>query len=268
LIDKGLPMHAGEGQPMAPLPVVVIPVDSDGMPILDQRCRGTATLQTSDRMAISLASRPEQPALVVGVGTEAGPLQYTGIDVRAVAVRGPGSVLVHGQVGGLADALLQPKNLTPRFHFDSMTFTFGFSPRLLHRWEEAGVLRSVVIDRLLLCPRCHGLPTFRHGCRHCGSGRVTLVASAGNGKARPDAEVPLIVSLDHQTHSAPVVAPEAPSRFPAYHCQDCHRSDTDLAPVHQCLHCDCRFAAQEAFEMVLRGYCARRLDLTAVPRTT
>jgi hypothetical protein len=264
-------MHAGEVQPKRPVPVPVvgIPVDPDGLPVLGQRCEGTALLLGPDRVLLRLAERPEAAALIVGVQTANGPPQYFGMDVRALGPSRDGATLVHGQVGGLADALLQPKNLTPRFHFDSMTFTFGFSPRVLHHWEEAGVLSSVVIDRLLLCPHCHGLPTFRHGCRYCGSGRVVSVAAVnGNGHPDAEAEASLLIQVDEEGQPGHVVAPIAVAHPPAYHCQDCHRSDTQLTPIHQCLHCERRFAAQEGFEMVLRGYRAQRLDLTTLPRTT
>ncbi len=243
---------------MAPLSAEVIPVDPEGLPTLSQRCHGTAILVAPDRVLLNLDSRPEMPALVVGVRTEHDALQYFGIDVESTGHLRPGQFLIHGQVGGLADALLQPKNLTPRFHFDTMTFTFGFAAPVLHRWEAAGVLQSVVIDRLLLCPRCHGLPTFRHGCGRCGSGRVHRSSPDHTG-ADPYHSTPCPCS----DHASPTVKVASASRF-TYRCQDCQGTEVELAPVNQCLHCNHRFAVQEGYELVLRGYRVDRLDSAAV----
>jgi hypothetical protein len=251
-------MQGAEVQPMAQLPVEVIPVDADGLPALGQRGRGTATLIAADLVLVNLETEPQLPALVVGVRTGHDLLRYFGIDVQTTSRLSTGEFQVQGQVGGLADALLQPKNLTPRFHFDTMTFTFGFAASVLHRWEAAGVLQSVVIDRLLLCPRCHGLPTFRHGCRNCGSGRVhRLPLDCGDAKPTNGISTAL---ANPQSRSVQV---QTKPRF-AYRCAECQGEELELVPVNQCLHCDHRFAADEGYELVLRGYRVARLDLLGV----
>jgi hypothetical protein len=247
-------MQIVEVQPSVWLPVDVIPVDPDGLPALTHRCRGTALLVATDQVVLSLDAQPQLPALVVGIRAERGPLQYFGVHVHPREGAHTGLVQVVGQVGGMADALLQPKNLTPRFHFDTMTFTFGFPDPVLHRWEAAGVLQSVVIDRLLLCPRCHGLPTFRHGCRLCGSGRVRrFPAECSETKALPT-RTSWLDSSDHP------VQVQSTSRF-TYRCLECQRDEVELAPVNQCLHCHHRFPGDEGYELVLRGFRVSRLDL-------
>src|SRR5204863_524990 len=49
---------------------------------------------------------------------------------------------------------------------------FDVSP-LLEKWVEVGVLTPVLWDRIQVCPRCHGMPRYRKGCRSCGSVKVT-----------------------------------------------------------------------------------------------
>jgi len=255
-------MLAGEIEPRTLVAVAVIPVDPDGLPVPEQQRAGTAELFAPERILLTTDTLPDVSALVVGVRRDRKRPQYFGMDVLARSVNPDGRVLIQGQVGGLADALLQPKNLTPRFHFDTMTFTFGFAPAVLHGWEELGVLESVVIDRLLLCPRCHGLPTFRQGCRRCGSGRVIPFAlSDHNGLGQAD---------------TPVFIQQPPPPTPdngiacrdGYLCQECHSRDVELGSVNQCLHCAHRFTAQDAYEMVLRGYRAQRFDLTTSDQPT
>lgn len=247
-------MQAGEAQPMAPMPVEVIPVDPEGLPALAQRCHGTVVLLGEDRVLLNLEAPPELPALVVAVRAERDSLQYLGMDVQSAERLHTGQLRVEGQIGGVADALLQPKNLTPRFHFDTMTFTFGFAAPVLHRWEAAGVLQSVVIDRLLLCPRCHGLPSFRQGCSRCGSGRVHRLLAE-----QSETNQPLFLSIPWLRSSAGPVQAPAKHRY-SYRCQDCHSTEVELVPVTQCLHCHHRFAMQESYELVLRGYRVDRLE--------
>jgi hypothetical protein len=178
-----------------PLPVIVIPMRRDGQPEERQRLTGSVLTVGSAGITLQLDNLSGVLAqdLVVGVQAAPGRTLYAGVEVLAVLPQAGGPARVHGLFGGPGDELLQPRNLIPRFHFDSLTFTLGRPPEVLLRWEEIGVLQPVVIDRLLLCPRCRGLPTF-------------------------------------------------------------------LAPINQCLHCAHRFSSQQAYEMVLRGYRAQRLD--------
>jgi hypothetical protein len=220
-----------------PLPVVVIPVRPDGRP---DRRRWSGSALAIGPAGITLAldelHGPLTPTLIVGVQTSPSRTQYAGVEVLSASPPGDRLAQVLGLFGGPADEVLQPRNLTPRFHFDSMTFTFGLPGELLHGWEEAGVLQAMVIDRLLLCPRCHGLPTFRSGCRKCGSGRVVQGRSS------------------HPEDSQSVPLPSS------YQCEDCHWSDSTLQPINHCLYCEHRFATHQAYEMVLLGYHAHRLD--------
>lgn len=249
------------------LAVAVIPVDPDGFPVLAPPRPGAAVVRSPDHIELQLDAAPDVPALVLGFRSDQRRTRYLGVDVTSRSTGADGRVHIHGQVGGLADALLQPKHLTPRFHFDTMTFTFGFPPAVLHRWEEIGVLEGVVIDRLLLCPQCHGLPTIRHGCRRCGSGRVIpFVAPATEAAGRPD--VPLLVQHEWWARALPSVDGAPAPVAAGYLCQDCRGRDTDLGSFNQCLHCGHRFTASEAYEMVLRGYRAHRFDPATLGRLT
>jgi len=243
---------------------VVFPLQHDGQPERDVRITGTALRLGGEGVTLRLdvTACPAAAALVLGIRTDTGEFHYAGVEVRVAAHDGSGQVLMDVAFGGVGEDLLHPRTLTPRFHFDSMTFTFGKAPELLHSWQRLGVLRPVVIDRLLLCPRCHGLPTFRNGCRKCGSGRVVPYQPNLIGPT-PDAEVeyhrPATASAADDT-----VRTSAQQRGTAYHCEDCHWSDSELAPVHQCLHCAHRFLTPQAYEMVLQGYNVHRLEVAAL----
>ena len=249
------------------MPAVVFPLQRDGQPDCGARVTGTALRIDGDGVTLRLdaASCPTL-ALVLGIQTEAGTFHYAGVEVRVAAHDGTGQVMVDVVFGGPGEELLHPRTLTPRFHFDSMTFTFGKAPELLHSWQRLGVLQPVVIDRLLLCPRCHGLPTFRNGCRKCGSGRVVPYQPNLIGPT-PESEVEYAPAANGSRADEDTVRTTTAQRRTAYHCEECQWSDAELAPVHQCLHCSHRFLTQQAYEMVLQGYNVQRLEVAALRST-
>jgi hypothetical protein len=228
--------------------VIVIPIDHEltpaGAPV-----EGALSEISDQGIVLQLDGLPSPltPSLILGVNTATDATHYAALEILATFPGNGGRVVVHGLFGGPADRLLQPRSLTPRFDFESMTFALGLPAEVLHQWEALGVVRPVALDRLLLCPRCHGLPTFRHGCGRCGSGRVVKTANdlallAVGAQRDPSADRP---PLDCST----------------YLCEDCRWSGAELVGVHQCLHCAHRFSPQQAYEMVLLGYHADRLQL-------
>jgi hypothetical protein len=227
--------------------VVAIPIDQNLAPA-GAAVEGTLCELSDQGIVLNLPHLPSPltPSLILGVSVAADVMHYAAIEILATFPGGNGQVVVHGLFGGPGDALLQPRNLTPRFDFDSMTFALGLPAEALHQWEALGVVQPVALDRLLLCPRCHGLPTFRHGCRRCGSGRVVKIAD----------DLALLTvggQRDPSTGSTP-------SDSSTYSCEDCRWIGTELAGLHQCLHCSHRFLPEQAYEMVLLGYHADRLQ--------
>ncbi len=231
--------------------VDVIPVGAAGLPSAGQPQPGTALLLTPEAVRLQLPAMGDTTGLVLRLPGPTDDSCYLGVEVLGQAAETNGEVVLEARIGGIADALLQPKNLTPRFHFDTMSFTFGFAPSVLHRWEELGVLQSVVIDRLLLCPRCHGLPTYRNACPQCGSGRV--------GQWPLPSEFAVVAAA---RGSCPTNRNGIHVDEPAYHCHACRWIGDILTPVHQCLHCEHRFGARDGYEMVLRGYRVQRYQFT------
>jgi hypothetical protein len=150
-----------------------------------------------------------------------------------------------------------------------MEFATGVPEETLAKWAAIGVLQPVLQDRVQLCPKCHGLPTFRQGCSMCGSSHVTRdqlihhyacahVGFASDFEARGELMCPkcrtrrLIIGADYEYCPG------------SYRCLGCHWSDAELQQVAQCLRCEFRFPAHQAYEQQLRGYRAHRLDLLAL----
>src|SRR5581483_1525914 len=192
------------------------------------------------------------------------------VEVNAVRRRSGGLVTADGTLGGFADELLQPERLTPTLRPETLRFELGFPAETLDRWVRAGVLRPVWLDRVQVCPRCRALPTFRQGCKSCGSARVgndRLIhhfACAHVGQARDFAAGPNDLACPKCRARHLVVGADFEYVVGPYRCHDCHWSDTELSPVGHCLRCSLRFPGEQAHEIELKGYHAHRLDALAV----
>ncbi|MBL8796901.1 MAG: hypothetical protein JNM56_23570 [Planctomycetia bacterium] len=231
------------------LPAVIIPTLLDGRPALAYRCHGTVCEVSAEEMTLALEHYAGQPRLLVSVEVEAEqPPRQAGLEVFTSSPMPDGRILVHGRFGGPAQELLLPKNLTPRCDFETMTFHYGFPAEVLRAWAELGVLQEAVIDRLRLCPRCHGLPLTRLCCRQCGAVRTVnywsmrLLAQSAAAATRPR-----------------LVAGDDPSRSGAQ-AGGCEHSAAPSVAVSQCLRCEHRFADEEAFVLTLHGYHAQRFN--------
>jgi hypothetical protein len=118
---------------------------------------------TAEGIELELADSDWRPApvLVIEVPDARNVPSYLGVVIQSFRSLTPRSIRIACRFGGLGAALLQPRNLTPRLDFATMHFARRFPDEVLRHWVEAGVLREICLERLLLCPRCRGLPSFR-----------------------------------------------------------------------------------------------------------
>lgn len=253
--------------------VTAIPVLPDGFPDWERRASGAARDLSPGGIGLELDSPADMPAgspvlLVLQDSPPGGPL-CAGVEVRHTRRLGPGRLRVGSSFGGLAGEVVRPENLVPRFRPESMALVPGWPEPVLRKWADLGVLRADVVDRIQLCPACHGLPTFRRGCSGCGSARVTAdrfihhftcahVGPVGDFEAGEELVCPkcrtrrLVVGADYEYLTG------------VHHCADCHWGDAQLGPVAQCLRCGLRFPGDQAVEWELTGYHAHHLDPLAL----
>ena len=124
--------------------------------------------------------------------------------------------------------------------------------------QENGVTR-VQLDRIMTCPVCGGLPTFRMGCPGCGSAwceQETLIhhyACAHVGREsdfRHGSELRcpkcraggLVAGADFEVSGGGFV------------CADCGMVSSELQLIGHCLSCNYRFPARDAVIQQLTGY--------------
>jgi hypothetical protein len=251
--------------------LIGVPVMPDGRPYPGRPITGVVADVSRGGLGLELEAREWRPAteLVVGVESASGAFQFAGVRVCYKGALSADRLKVGCEFGGFGQQLLQANTLAPQFVVESLAFAARFPQDLLDAWCAVGVLTAILTDRVQLCPKCHALPTFRPGCRQCGSadvGNDQLIhhyACAHVGRVS-DFQTPsglicpkcrtrhLIVSSDYEYVTGP------------YHCRQCQWSDTELEQVAHCLRCGVRFPSHQAYLQDLRDYRVDRLDPLAL----
>lgn len=261
--------------PRVPLsrPLVLVPVLPDGGPDFDRRVEATVVDVSAGGVGLvttlDVAELPTS-ALVLLAPEADGTVKCVGVEARhSRRLEDSGQRWIGASVGGYAEELLHADNLTPRFCAHSIRYRWNLPEETLREWADVGVLLPLAPDRVMVCPKCQALPTFRHGCRNCGSAQTepdVLVhhfacAHIGflhdfetkSGLVCPKCRTrDLIVGADYEHQAGP------------YRCAACHWADADRALVAQCLGCGLRFTDTHAQVQELTGYRVNRLDLLAV----
>jgi hypothetical protein len=267
-IRQGLAKADPRQEPRLPVrvPVIAVPVLPDGAPDWDHRVTGKSSDFSSAGMGMVIDSAVElsTSSLVLLLQQPDGSLCCGGLEVLHNTTIAQGARL-GGRFGGFADQLLRPESLTPAFQPMSLAFALPFPEEVLDKWAQIGVLQPYLWDRVALCPKCRGLPTFRDACANCGSVSLTTeklihhfacahMDHADTFGDQEDLVCPkcrqsaLVIGADYEYVTGP------------YRCQDCHWTNMELEHVAQCLKCRLRFPGYQAYEQDLRGYRAHRLD--------
>lgn len=252
-------------------PLLGIPVLPDGRPGKGQPMTGMAANVSSGGLGMEFEAQEWRPSqdLVVGMAGPDSVMQFAGVSVRNKNLLPSTQVRVGGQFGGIGRELLQADLLAPHFVPESMSFATRFPEDVLEAWCGVGVLRPVLVDRVQLCPKCHGLPTVRPGCRQCGSAEV------GNDQLIHHFACAYVGPVSAFETPAGLVCPKCRTRqlvvgsdyeylTGPYRCRQCEWSDMELEQVVQCLRCGFRCPGHQAHLQDLRGYRAHRLDPLAL----
>ena len=208
---------------------------------------------------------PAAKTLVVGVERRDGVLCYAGVEVRNRGESGAGGIVVGGRFGGRGQEVLEAANLAATFDPTTWRLHRAIPDDVIEAWRAIDVLAPKLLDAVLVCPRCQGLPTFRAGCKSCGSGRIggerlihhfacAHVGPIGDFE-RPEGVVcpkcrmrNLVVGADYDFQNGPV------------RCSDCHWRGDAPGQIAQCLACRYRFPGEDARQIEITGYHVHRLD--------
>ena len=247
-------------------PVMGIPIFSNHRPDIENRFEGATINVSSGGLLLStnLRQRPASNRLLVGVETDSGAWSFATLEVRRTESVGEW-LQVAGRFAPEPRDLLREENLTPVLNSKTHCFETRLPQATLGHWARLGVLRPVIVDRFLACPQCQAAPTFRKGCRGCGSPNTTSatmihhyacahVGEAENFEQHGELCCPkcrtrsLVVGSDYEYLQGP------------HTCRDCGWSDTQLETVGRCRACDLQFPISHCREQELVGYDVDRLD--------
>ena len=201
--------------------------------------------------------------LLIGVHTTAG-IHYGCYEVVARFPLGDWRYAVECVLARSERDLLASHALWPTLDTRTMRYRPPAIGERARAWVELGVLSERELDRVLVCPRCQALPTFRQACKRCGCAALSEArmlhhfpcAHVGPiGDYQVDgilvcpkcAARPLIVNSDFEYLEGPV------------RCAECGASDGQTDLVGHCFDCELRFVARMATPLALKGFDVARL---------
>lgn len=247
--------------------VFAIPILHDASPDKTGCAEGITIDVSRDSVTFELAAttRPASPKWLLGVERSDGELAFVTVASQSVQSAGLG-LRVSAMVVDAARDPLSDANLTPAFDASSFTFRTKLAPAVLDQWLALGVLQTRLLDRVLVCPRCRSLPTFRRGCRACGSIEVSSQRLIHHFAC---AHVDFVASFEYETE---MICPKCRVRqlvigadfeylAGPFQCADCQWSDAELATIARCAACGDEFGSDEALEEEVMGYHVARLEL-------
>lgn len=157
------------------------------------------------------------------------------------------------------DVTTEPQLIVPELNRGTLQFGYGPLGHRLEQWQQDPDTRSMTLDRIIVCPKCESIPTFRPGCGSCGSAFVEQQVlihhfacahvgpeaefHSGNGMQCPKCRLSdLIAGSDFEQIKGCLT------------CTDCQALCTEPATIGHCLNCQHRFEAKDGLLRDLIGY--------------
>lgn len=251
-------------------PIELIPVGLDGTLNLSQRLIGRSRDISVNGLAVDVpvGDWHLSQELLLGMHWQ-DTVHYAGIVIRRVQ-RDERSIFLGAEFGGIAHELIGHETLLPTFDPELLMFVLPQSPTVFESWTQAGVVTKTLLDRILVCPRCCGVPTVRNACRKCGSGRTCNDRLIHHFQC---AYVGLAQEFDagHGAQVCPkcqatqlVIGADFEFLTGQNRCQSCGWRDSEKELHGHCLRCDWRFELHQAREQELQSYHVRRLAPLAI----
>ena len=247
--------------------VAVVPVLLDGGPGDLQWAEATTEDVSATGISLLLdgASEIRSQVCVIGADSPAGGRCFGTMEIVSQRPADGGLRIGGRWIIGTPDDILLSEKLRPRVDPTTLSFAFGYPEEILKQWSKLGVLRQYLVDRVLLCGKCSSIPSWRHGCHVCGSGRIhrdrlvhhfacahvgrSVDFETTHGLKCPKCRTnKLIVGADFEYIEGPV------------ECFDCGAKGGQPTLAAMCHRCHRRFGLDEAEEKQLFAYHVERLD--------
>ncbi len=247
-------------------PCMIVPVMAEGFPDTQNISVGFALDISKKGIGFEIAgdNRIATNQVVFGLETDDGEMEFVSAIVRFIESQ-VASQRIGAEFLPEVQQLFTTANIRPNYDCKELKFRTGLSIDALRAWEDCGVLVGALNDKILVCPQCESLPTWRLGCPSCGASSTTSdqlihhfacanIGHASEYKTDGSLRCPkckfndLVVGVDFEYLSGP------------QRCHNCGWSDSKLSPIGNCLSCGLRFAGHQALEIVINGYDVRRSD--------
>ncbi|MEJ7591882.1 MAG: response regulator [Planctomycetaceae bacterium] len=153
--------------------------------------------------------------------------------------------------------------VAPKFDPHLQRFTYGVSEEQLAEWKNDESVTRIALDRILVCPCCNGVPTFRMGCGSCGSAMTepdVLIHHYACAHIGAEAEFrkghDLVCPKCRQQNLVSGSDFEIVSG--GHRCADCRSRISQPELIGHCLSCQHRFPADDAATMQLTAFHVHR----------
>jgi hypothetical protein len=205
--------------------------------------------------------------VVVAIEFSPGDFRFRGgIVVSTVAVASGHEMSIDFR--GFMHEVFENEHIIPQLDRDGLCYGLPYSESVLASLCKIGAATSVELDRMLLCPNCQSIPTFRFGCSLCLSSNVKAsrmihhfacanvdfveVFEQEDELCCPKCLMRrMIIGSDYEYLEGPKM------------CFDCGQANLEKIQIGHCLSCENRFPAANAYDMKVMGYRVTGMDILA-----
>jgi DNA-binding response OmpR family regulator len=158
-----------------------------------------------------------------------------------------------------ADSSTQAGFFIPEFNGHTKKFSFGKFAGRESEWELDPNTIKVSLDKMIVCPCCESVPTFRPGCGACGSAWVeqeVLLHHYACAHVGPESEFrgPSGLVCPKCRLTDLVAGSDFEQTSGCNRCTDCDAIFTEAKMIGHCLNCEHRFVASDGRVTEVYGY--------------
>lgn len=164
---------------------------------------------------------------------------------------------------------VEPELFVPELDPVSRKMTFGQYEYRRKHWEKDPDVKKIALDKIIVCPDCESIPTFRQGCGACGSAwteQEVLIHHYACAYVGPEQEF-----LTQDGMVCPkcrlrdmVTGADFEQIKGCLRCTDCDAIFAESKMIGHCLSCQLRFDAADGKRISLYGYKVGRSPNSAV----
>lgn len=156
-------------------------------------------------------------------------------------------------------AVAEPELFVPEFDPATSRMTFGPYENRRKHWDNDPSVKKIALDKIIVCPECEAIPTFREGCGACGSAwteQEVLIHHYACAHVGPEQEFRTADGMVcPKCRLRDMVAGADFEQIKGcLRCTDCDAIFAQHKLIGHCLSCQHRFDAADGKAVSLYGY--------------